>query len=868
MNRLEKLRRMPREELAWRLRRVARIQRDRLLARIRTPRWDRGSLLGLLAPDVLDPVLRTHLSRRDWRAAQRSLTRALRARPRRFVLDPITALDVSREILKRWPDAAAEAAERADVMLTGRYDVLAYRGLSFNAVSGGLDWHVDPVHMRRAPCAFWADVPYLDPAVGDHKIIWELNRQQHWLALGRALWLTRDRQYGWAIVSQLEQWLDANPPLTGINWASSLELGFRTLSWIWALHFLLADTSEGAAGPSQAPWLLDLLVGLDRQLRHIEQNLSYYFSPNTHLTGEALALYVAGVSMPELSASRRWERTGRRILLNEISRQIGADGGHAERSTHYHRYTLDFYLLALLTAERSQDTEAITRFTDAVTRLAEFARAMADDEGRLPVIGDDDGGMLWPIAGRACDDIRDSLALAAVVLGRPDLARWGVPEEVFWVAGRTAIEQEPFVEAYRRDSTPPPSITFPDTGYVVARDGFGGHLIFDVGPHGYLNGGHAHADALAITLAVDGRPLLIDPGTSTYTMTPLLRDRMRSSINHNTATVDGRPAAIPAGPFHWRSRANGQLAAVRHNPAFDWAEGTLEGEDGRRQRRTMFRAPERGWLIVDEVLGRGRHNADVHWHFDPSWMVQRETANRLRATHAEGGTVWIVHDGKNAILFNGDEESGLGWCAPVYGTLVPTWSARVSCTAVAPFFMATWIDVTPTAPALTRLPVDCDQGGGPPLAIRVERENVTWTTVLRPGEPATRETRGCRAAEFHSDGRVLHYGSRDGQLVSLSACDASHILALRDDWLSVAADEPVTDLSIEMVNDTIDVWASAHAPRLRLQGALVARRTVRLNGREVPDHARERTNSVVVSPASWGEPKRITPCVALQGLQT
>ena len=92
------------------------------------------------------------------------------------------------------------------------------------------------------------------------------------------------------------------------------------------------------------------------------------------------------------------------------------DGGHAERSTHYQRYTLDFYLLALMTARRAGDVDAARAFAGAATRLADFTRVIADDEGRLPLIGDDDGGMLWPLAGRECNDVRDSLAVAAVAL--------------------------------------------------------------------------------------------------------------------------------------------------------------------------------------------------------------------------------------------------------------------------------------------------------------------------------------------------------------------------------------------------------------------------------------------------------------------
>ena len=119
----------------------------------------------------------------------------------------------------------------------GHYDLLGYRGVPC-APEGRVDWHGDPVHRRRAPRVFYADVPFLSPEIGDHKIIWELNRHQHWLQLGRAAWLTGDARYAQAIVTQLDGWLTDNPPFVGVNWASMLEIGFRTISWTWALHCL------------------------------------------------------------------------------------------------------------------------------------------------------------------------------------------------------------------------------------------------------------------------------------------------------------------------------------------------------------------------------------------------------------------------------------------------------------------------------------------------------------------------------------------------------------------------------------------------------------------------------------------------------
>ena len=874
LNRFNRLTQITFEECAWRARVVARTNADRFRVRLRTPRWDREDLQHVLAPSAVDTLTSRAIARKDWAAVHDSLVHCLRQREGRCALDPVAADNVRNAVLSRWPSAAQDAAARADRILDGRYDLLGYRGLAFSAASPrhrtglpGIDWHLDPVHQRRAPQMCWADVPYLDSSFGDHKIIWELNRHQHWLQLGRALWLTGQSRYATGMIEQLGQWLGANPPLVGVNWASMLEIGFRSISWTWAIQFLLADVARGPDGSAppehQHPWLVDMLVAIDRQLTHVEQHLSHYFSPNTHLTGEALALYVVGHALPELAASDRWRATGRRILLQEIDRQIHADGGHVERSTHYQRYTLDFYLLALLTARRGEDAEAIGRFTDAAARLAEFTRTMADDAGRLPLIGDDDGGMLWPIMGRECPDVRDSLAIAAVVLARPDLAPWGVPEEAFWVASRTTVERAPAIEHARADRTARPSRTLPDTGYVVSRDATGGHSVFDVGGHGYMNGGHAHADALSLTLALAHRPLLVDPGTSTYTMDRRLRDRMRGTANHNTVTVDGRPQSTPAGPFQWGTTANGRLHASRHNAGFDWAEGSHDGYAPIEHRRSIVRAETAGWLIVDEIIDKGavrqvgeRHSAATHWHFDPEWTLKAEAPGRLRATHVKGDEAWLLNDAGDVLLTHGDDESGLGWYAPIYGTLVPTWTARVTHHGVAPLSMLTWIgtaaETAHGAPSLERIAATPDPAGHA-IAARVVTGDYSSLFLLRPGEPSGRENRTCGVGEFQTNARILHFRTKGDCLLVLDLVDGTHALALRDGWISVEADGPVADLHFDLSDGVLHLFASAPPRRLCIQGDAIAQlRAVTLNGRPAPPEPKGRTKTLLIPGADWG----------------
>ena len=96
------------------------------------------------------------------------------------------------------------------------------------------------------------------------------------------------------------------------------------------------------------------------------------------------------------------------------------------------------------------------------------------------------------------------------------------------------------------------SRAFRDGGYFVMRDGWSdksNYLLFDCGPHGALNCGHAHADALSFELAANGRTVLVDPGTYTYTGSKELRDWFRSSHAHNTVTLDNTSSSVPDGAF-------------------------------------------------------------------------------------------------------------------------------------------------------------------------------------------------------------------------------------------------------------------------------------------------------------------------------
>ncbi|MEQ1726987.1 MAG: alginate lyase family protein [Vicinamibacterales bacterium] len=834
--RLQRLRRMTARELRWRATTALRTGTDRLGAALRSPGWDRRELPGRLAAP--SPALRNAVGRGDWALAQAQLRAALAEQPPRFVIAPTMRAGVTARIASTFPKARRDATQRAERVMRGEFDLLGFPSLRFGPSPDAPDWHLDPVHQRRAPMRFWSTVPFLEASCGDHKIIWELNRQQYLLVLGRAYWLTGDEQYRTRALSLLASWMHANPPRAGINWASMLELAFRSLSWLWAIHFF-----AGQDQPADEPWLVDVLLALDRQLEHIERNLSYYFSPNTHLLGEALALYVAGQSMPLLASASRYAATGRRVLIAQMEAQIARDGGHAERSTHYHRYTLDFYILALAVARITGDAVAVEAFGDAVSRLGGAARLLSDHRGRLPHIGDDDGGMLLPICGRVPDDIRDSLMEAAVLVNRPDFRVGDPPEEAFWMLAHPTLA--PLLQQARALPAPEgvASAALPETGYYVSRSRAGDHLVVDAGPHGFANGGHAHADALSLTLGVRGVPLLIDPGTGSYTADAAARDRFRSSALHNTLLVDGRSQSTPAGPFQWASTASATAHIWRTGPGFDYLDASHDGYAPLLHRRHVLALHGDLLIVADLVEGTGTHEACVHWHLDPRWSADVTDRRALLRTAAERVEL-AVSSGRLERLTGGTGSPDVGWHAPVYGRIEPTSTLRISVRGPAPLWLVSVFGMNPSNEVLHVEPVPIWTSAGAfggTFGVRVARAHSIdhfGLATPRPDAPGARTAGGdtWRIGRLETDARML-FCRTSGAVSRLALVDGSLVRSTDRHSLQVTLPEVVPDLHMDFARLDGGEVTAAHMSRSVMEAS------VRINTGVIPTAVERRATA-------------------------
>jgi uncharacterized heparinase superfamily protein len=561
----------------------------------------------------------------------------------RFFFDTTEVRLLAAELQRRFPEECRSKIREAEEICRGEFDLLGYEKISYGP---HIDWQADHVHGKVAPRRPWYKIHYLDFAeVGDSKIIWELNRHQHLVTLAVAYRLTDDPKFSQELLNQWFDWQRANPYPIGINWSSSLEVAFRSMSWLWVWQ-LLGDTVMIPPGFRE-----DLCRSLAIHGRHIETYLSTYFSPNTHLLGEAMALFFLGTLCPEIPAAPRWKERGWSLFCREAQRQVRKDGMYFEHSTYYHVYALDMYLHTRILAQRNE-LSIPPEFDVVLERMLEFLCGISQ-AGVVSRFGDDDGGRLFDPRRNLSKHLLDPLATGAVLFGRSDWARGAgslSPESIWLLGLQSAADFDRLLIGDRQVK----SVASIESGvYVMAScETRCEQLVVDAGPQGQGHCGHGHADALGVHLSIAGQEWLTDSGTFSYVEGEATREAFRSTAAHNTMQVDGISQASPSGPFSWTNLPDvyTDVWQTGRTSAFFEAHhtGYARLPNPVIHRRYIFYLHSQFWLIRDVVEGEGIHALDLFWHLAPRIQCEERTAQRFlfRAPGGSGLTIQSTEDSR------------------------------------------------------------------------------------------------------------------------------------------------------------------------------------------------------------------------------
>jgi hypothetical protein len=326
--------------------------------------------------------------------------------------------------------------------------------------------------------------------------------------------------------------------------------------------------------------------------------------------------------------------------------------------------------------------------------MIDFLASVTTFAGRLPMVGDSDDGCVVRLAPEPGFSPHGSLiATGAVLFERPDLAAkaGALDSKTATLLGVESARRLAFLKQRGRAGFRP-QIQFSESGYYLLGNAFETpdevRLLVDAGTLGYLSiAAHGHADALAFTLDIGDREILVDPGTYAYHTDPAWRRYFRGTRAHNTVGIDGEDQSRQTGNFMWSDHARARCIEFQAGTGRQRFAGEHYGyqrlADPVVHRREIDFDPRAQSIEVTELLRcAGQHDACRAWHFSEHCQVER-LGSGLKVVH---GTTQVYFEpleepGRVEIHRGGGADQG-GWISRSFGRKVPTttvlWHSQVN----------------------------------------------------------------------------------------------------------------------------------------------------------------------------------------------
>ncbi len=583
---------------------------------------------------------------------------------------PAAMLEHLRE---RWPARVASTLAAAERICAHEFDLLGSGPVVIadpkrrrSKTYTPIDWNIDPIAGLKFPVKFphKAYNPSLRPGMADIKWPWEIGRCQHWVALGQAYRLSGDERFAREIINQLDDYLEANPVGTGLQFVCTMDVAIRAFNWAMAFEMIRASAQFTPAAMDRAYRALFDLG------QFIEENLeNTYEVTSNHFLSNIVGLYAVGIAFRDLEVGQRWVGRSRDWLEQEMRVQVLADGVDYESSIPYHRLVAELFMGAARLAEL--DGAPLSAFyRDRLRLMIEAHVALLRPDGLMPQVGDADDGRLHILTDYGTWQPQEGRHLAG-----PAAAMFAEPlwfesggEHGLWEAAWWGFD------IGAQDSTgrlAPVARLLPEAGLAVSRDRDSYLLVTNgrVGTSGF--GNHKHNDLLSFEFHAAGVPLVVDPGSYLYTSNPEMRNLFRSTRSHNTLLIDGVEQNDLRLDYLFRMF---ETSSVEHVVFEDTADETVyRGRHTGYHRLTAPATHDREFrlskgtgalTILDRVSGSGSHHLAWHFHIAPGVAVAAAIGGGF--TLAAAGRQWHLSAPGRVTASVSD-----AWYSPSFGVRVP-----------------------------------------------------------------------------------------------------------------------------------------------------------------------------------------------------
>lgn len=378
--------------------------------------------------------------------------------------------------------------------------------------------------------------------------------------------------------SLIDDWISSNPQGSEPAW-EPYTTSLRIVNWT---AYMLGNDSPD---PIPQHWLISLY----EQTLWLEQNDERHILANHYFENIKAWLFAGALFQGE--DADRWLKNGQRLLIEQLQEQFLPDGGHYERSPHYHALMLE-NLLDLLNLGLSNpgalNSKSITMLKETAMRGLEYLHRITMPNNRIPMFNDS--------IQHAAPPIDDLYGYAQTILNI-------LPPKPH---GRLELINKPDsgLYGYRKHN----DILVIDCG--------------DIGPD--YQPGHTHCDFLSFELMLDGLMIVVDSGVYEY-QAGEMRSYVRSTAAHNTVSVDGQEQSEIWGEFRVARRAKKLNANIAHTDdsgiefcgsysGFPQIPGGII-----HQRKVICDFGEDGdtFTVNDFIQGKGTHKIVSFLHFHP-----------------------------------------------------------------------------------------------------------------------------------------------------------------------------------------------------------------------------------------------------------
>lgn len=528
------------------------------------------------------------------------------------------ATTLSHFIWQEFPTYARSLVHKAEQYLQHIHNILGPETVNLEDFSQEkseqslLPWHWDfRSGYRWSDRRYWKRIRYGHRRGVEVRVPAELSCGYHLVTLGQAYFLTCDEQYAKEVRNQILDWIDHNPWKRGVNWAFPMMVGFRALNWLWA--WWLCCKSQYFNDNFRRKFFISLLEHGEFLWSQKEKE------KHNHLFGLLLGLTSVALALPEYEEATNWLNYVVKKLEVELEEQVHSDGLQYEGSLSYHRLVLEmiFNLLFLL---QIGEYKLPSTCKEKVSQMLEAMLILQRTDGSIPQIGDTEGARPLNLGVRDITDHSHLQTIGCLLLDKANFKQESVfAPEALWLFGEKGYKrwlkyQIPAIKTLE-------TYAFPFFGVYVINKGNNRLVIAQRSRQKKLsNLGHAHCDRLSFELYWQDQPVIIDPGTYTYTSDLKYRNYFRSAQAHNILAINGENWSYfnPYHPFHFEDQGTATCLEFKQGAK----EATFIGEIRVPKicYRREFRCRQEELIITDTIYfdQQRPHRFDWYFHLHPS----------------------------------------------------------------------------------------------------------------------------------------------------------------------------------------------------------------------------------------------------------